>query len=126
MDIVERLRDRFVGWRENFDRDLKNEAADEIERLREASNSAYAERNKLVALLATLFPSGTKRTAIEGWDECWHGCVYIDFPWGQASWHYHDDDAYLFDALPHYHAEWNGHTTGDKYEAIIKALGEKE
>jgi hypothetical protein len=35
MDIVERLRDRFVGWRENFDRDLKNEAADEIERLRE-------------------------------------------------------------------------------------------
>jgi hypothetical protein len=35
MDIVERLRDRFVGWRDNPDRDLKNEAADEIERLRE-------------------------------------------------------------------------------------------
>jgi len=35
MDIVEWLRDRFVGWRENFDRDLKNEAAAEIERLRE-------------------------------------------------------------------------------------------
>jgi hypothetical protein len=36
MDIVERLRDRFVGWRDNPDRDLKNEAADEIERLRKA------------------------------------------------------------------------------------------
>jgi hypothetical protein len=35
MDIVERLRDRFVGWRDNPDRDLKNEAADEIERLRQ-------------------------------------------------------------------------------------------
>jgi len=52
---------------------------DIVEQLRQTANSVYAERNKLVALLARLYPSGTKRTAIEGWDECWHGCVYIDF-----------------------------------------------
>ena len=94
----------------------------EIERLRLAKDSAYLERNKLVAMLANVFPSGIKKTAIQGWDECWHGCVYIDFPWGQASWHYHDDHAYLFEGLRQYHGEWDGHTTDTKYDAIIKAI----
>lgn len=82
-------------------------------------NEAYAERNKLVRLLASLYPSGIKQTAIEGWDEAWHWCVYIDLPSGQASWHFHVDELPLFQGLPPYAGEWDGHTTEQKYEAIL-------
>ena len=89
---------------------------------RENTNNAYKERNQLVALLTTLFPSGKAKTAIDGWDEAWHGCVYIDFPWGQASWHYHTDDEWMFEHLPPYIKQWDGHTTDEKYRAIVKAI----
>ena len=89
---------------------------------RENTNNAYKERNQLVALLSTVFPSGKAKTAIEGWDEAWHGCVYIDFPWGQASWHYHTDDEWMFEHLPQYTMQWDGHTTDAKYRAIAKAI----
>jgi hypothetical protein len=95
---------------------------------REATNNAYRERNQLVALLSTLFPSGKAKTVIEGWDEAWHGCVYIDFPWGQASWHYHTDDEWMFEHLPPYTGEWDGHSTEAKYAMIalaIRARGQK-
>jgi hypothetical protein len=82
-------------------------------------DTAYLERNKLVSLLAAIFPSGIKRTAIEGWSDDWHGCVYINFPWGQASWHYHDSQAYLFEHLPPYEGDWDGHTTEEKYDSIV-------
>ncbi len=81
---------------------------------RENTNNAYKERNQLVALLSTVFPSGKAKTAIDGWDEAWHGCVYIDFPWGQASWHYHTDDEWMFKHLPPYTKQWDGHTTDAK------------
>ena len=86
------------------------------------TNNAYRERNQLVALLSTLFPSGKAKTAIEGWDEAWHGCVYIDFPWGQASWHYHTDDEWMFSHLPPYTKPWDGHATEAKYAAIAAAI----
>ena len=94
----------------------------ECARLRSAKDQAYLERNHLVALLASLFPSGLKQTDIPGWDAEWHGAVYIDFPWGQASWHYHDSQAHLFKHLPPYLGEWDGHTTDQKYAAILAAL----
>ena len=99
----------------------RDAARAEVERLRKNKDQAYEERNRLVALLASMFPSGIKRTAIDGWDPEWHGCVYIDFPWGQASWHYHDSQAYLFEHLPHYPGDWDGHTTEQKYAAIASA-----
>ena len=83
-------------------------------------DSVYLERNKLVALLSKMFPSGKATTAIDGWDASWHGCVYIDLPTGQASWHYHDSQAYLFEHLPLYQGWWDGHTTEEKYERIGK------
>ena len=81
-------------------------------------DGAYLERNKLVSLLSKVFPSGKKKTAIEGWSKNWHGCVYIDLPTGQASWHYHDSQSDLFDHLPEYKGTWDGHTTDEKYERI--------
>ncbi len=89
---------------------------------REAKDQAYKERNQLVALLSTCFPSGKAKTAIEGWDESWHGCVYIDFPWGQASWHYHDSHAWMFEHLPPYQGKWDRHTTEEKYSKIAAAI----
>ena len=90
-------------------------------------DAAYLERNQVVAALAKAFPSGVARTAIEGWSEDWHGCVYIDLPTGQASWHFHDSQAYLFDGLPPYTKPWDGHSTEEKYRrlAALKTAGEQ-
>jgi hypothetical protein len=81
-------------------------------------DAAYLERNQVVAALAKCFPSGLARTAIEGWSEDWHGCVYIDLPSGQVSWHFHDSQAYLFDGLPQYTGKWDGHDTPEKYRRV--------
>jgi hypothetical protein len=75
----------------------------------EEKDEAYRQRNYLVAALARLFPSGIRATNIEGWDPEWHGCVYIDLPSGQISYHYHDSEAHLFAHLPPYTKEWDGH-----------------
>jgi len=91
---------------------------DEVARLKERKDGAYLERNQVVATLAKCFPSGIARTAIDGWDEEWHGCVYIDLPTGQVSWHYHDSHAHLFAGLPPYNRAWDGHSTEEKYQRL--------
>lgn len=80
-----------------------------VEELIEEKNEAYRQRNHLVAALARLFPSGIRQTNIDGWDQEWNGCVYIDLPIGQISYHYHVSQSYLFDDLPPYTKEWDGH-----------------
>jgi hypothetical protein len=98
----------------SFGADVVMDIAEQVR----AKDAGYRERNALVVLLASIFPAGVKRTAIEGWSPEWHGCVYIDLPNGQASWHYHDSEAELFAHLPPYDGEWDGHTTEQKYERI--------
>jgi len=88
-------------------------------------DAAYLERNQVVAALAKCFSSGVARTAIEGWSEDWHGCVYIDLPTGQASWHFHDSHAHLFTGLPPYTKPWDGHSTEEKY-GRLSALAQAE
>lgn len=83
-----------------------------------AKNLAYTERNRLVAFLARLVPSGMRKTDIPGWDPEWNGCVFLDTSEGQLSWHYHDSDAHLFASLPHYSKPWDGHSTPEKYERL--------
>jgi hypothetical protein len=96
-----------------------HDAAVDIEKEALALNAVYAERSHLVSLLASIFPSGTKH---EEKDTSGFGnCVFIDFPWGQASWHYHDRDAHLFQHLPRYEKDWDGHTTEAKYAALKEA-----
>jgi len=90
-----------------------------------AKDGAYLERNKCVALIARMamalgYRAGTAKTAIEEWSEDWHGCVYIDLPAGQVSWHCHDSQSYLFDWLPPYCAEWDGHDTPEKYRRVLQ------
>lgn len=93
---------------------------EERERVLATINGAYSERNQLVALLARLYPSGVAHTPIEGWDPAWLGCVYIDLPNGQASWHFHESEAHLFAGLPAYDKPYDGHTTPQKYQRIAE------
>jgi hypothetical protein len=101
------------------------EAKREIEALQALKDGAYLERNRCVALLAQLMLAaggcaGIARTPIEGWSEDWFGCVFIDLPTGQASWHFHDSQAHLFAGLPPYRGTWDGHTTPQKYERMAE------
>lgn len=89
------------------------------------ADAPYTERNALVAFLSTAYPSGLKRTEIEGWDPEWNGCVFIDTPEGQMSWHYHERDAGLFAHLGPYEGEWDGHTTPEKYERLARIVANK-
>lgn len=95
----------------------------ELEQMRQRKDGAYLERNRCVALIAQMalalgLKAGKTRTAIEGWSDDWHGCVYIDLPVGQVSWHFHDSQAYLFDFLPAYDGKWDGHDTDEKYRRV--------
>jgi hypothetical protein len=85
------------------------EAIGEAKRQREEKNQAYSERNQLVALLARIYPSGIRATDIPGWNPEWQGCVYIDLPDGQISYHYHNSEADMFRSLPAYTKPWDGH-----------------
>lgn len=82
----------------------------------DALNSAYTERTNLVALLAAIYPSG--------WDYADPACpdwpvVFIDLPTGQASWHISREDWWICACIPRRHgAEWDGHTTAQKYQRI--------
>jgi hypothetical protein len=87
----------------------------------EEKNEAYRQRNHLVAALARIYPSGIRATNIEGWEPEWHGCVLIDLPSGQISYHYHDSHAHLFAGLPPYTKEWDGHDK-DVVHARLGAL----
>jgi hypothetical protein len=131
--IGEELIDEVTQLRARIE-ELETQLQTSIERTKEAwikedlaqksKDVAYTERNKLVAFLARLYPSGRSRTEIDGWDPEWHQVVYIDTPRGQLSWHYHDKDAELFDGLPEYRGTgWDGHTTAEKY-MVLWELGE--
>lgn len=132
---VERLKARDEEWQRKASAWVASpEAAQRLEGYRElaqklnaaeaAKDGAYLERNQCVALIARMahalgYWAGTAKTAIEGWSEDWHGCVYIDLPAGQVSWHYHDTQSYLFDWLPPYCADWDGHDTPEKYRRVL-------
>ena len=120
--LADALRSDWSEVQEEFWSNLLKASASlrEYARMLDATDAAYLERNQVVAALAKCFPSGTAKTAIEGWSESWHGCVYIDLPTGQASWHYHESQAYLFEGLPPYLGKWDGHTTPEKYERMAR------
>jgi len=106
----------------------KEAAESRVREMEKRKDQAYAERNHVVAAMARLFPSGTRRTDITGWSEDWHGCVYIDLPTGQISYHYHDSQAPLFADLPPYTKDYDGHDkdTVHKRLAALPATQEGE
>lgn len=96
----------------------------DIQNAKMQKDKAYRERNLVVAALARAVVAlggraGRKKTHIEGWNPAWDGCVYLDLPNGmQVSWHYHSDHDGVFDFLPPYEGEWDGHDTPTKYQRL--------
>jgi hypothetical protein len=95
--------------------------------LRRRIDVAYAERNQLVAHLASLFPSSIERHDTDdiAWDDEWRWVVYIDHPEGQLSWHLHESHLPFFDHVVRGNGQrsWDGHTTEEKYERLNRACG---
>jgi hypothetical protein len=91
-----------------------------ISELEEQKNSAYTERNKLVAALSKLYPASLgKHDANDlSWDRDWLNIVFIHTPHGQLSWHLHDSDVPMFSHLEPGTEAWDGHTTDEKYARL--------
>lgn len=87
-------------------------------------DKAYEERNKVVAALARYIVAhggvaGIRVTKIKDWNPEWFNCLYIELPNGkQVSWHLHDSHLPIFEGLPVYSGEWDGHDTPTKYKRL--------
>ena len=105
---------------------IKMQVAAEKER-----DQAYAERAKLLAAIAWHCihgdgPHGDERVWVarhegEDWDDDWRTILFIQSDQaGQFSWHFHKDDAKLLGFIPRGENTWDGHTTEDKYERLLR------
>ena len=104
--------------------DELSEARTALAAAREAKDGAYDERNRLVALLASVYPSVLARHPEEDaeWEDDWRWIVFITLPTGQATWHLHDSQLELFDHVARSdNPGWDGHTTEEKYERVARA-----
>lgn len=82
----------------------------------ERLDAVYEERDRLVALISSLYPS---YIAIdEDSEDGFKNVVYIETPEGQLSWHIADKEVPLFSHLVVKDNNWDGHTTEEKYERI--------
>ena len=82
-------------------------------------NGVYEERDRLVALISSIYPSHLARHEGEDWDDDWRNVVYIETPEGQLSWHISDNEV---------ENDWDGHTTEEKYariERLVKRNNER-
>jgi hypothetical protein len=94
-----------------------------IAELRILNNAAYRERNACVALIARMalalgLKAGIRRDNGETVRPEFRNLVYIDLPNGQISWHVADTDMDLFEGLPPYNGEWDGHSVETKYSRM--------
>jgi len=84
-----------------------------------AKDTAYAERDRLVAALSKCFPSHLVQHQGADWEDDWRNIVCIHLPTGHVTWHIHDSEVEWFSHLPtdglHH---WDGHTTAEKYERL--------
>ncbi len=82
--------------------------------------AVYRERARLVAYLAACYPS-VLCPASDVDDDGW-SIVYVSTPRGQMSWHISPADLILFGHVPVGAAEWDGHTTEEKYERLAELI----
>ena len=76
--------------------------------------AAYRERAHLIAHLAALHPS---HIGFDPSEPDWP-VVYVETEAGQLSWHLSADDLPLFAHVPRGEADWDGHTTEQKYARL--------
>jgi hypothetical protein len=105
----------------------------QVRQARDQRNAAFAERNRVVAafahLMAALNPGGVHLVEPdpEAYPEDRKGkrreivrsMVCIHLPDGRnLTWHFSPSDAKHFTGLPLAPADWDGHTTDEKYERL--------
>ena len=88
-----------------------------------SKDSAYEERDKLVAALSKIFPAwlGLHNNGDEdpGWDPEWLRTVLIQLPTGQVSWHIKESELPMFAHLKQDLTKpWDGHDTPEKYRRL--------
>ena len=99
-----------------------------ITAIRQHKDEAYAERDKVVALLSKCFPSHLCRhpDADLTWDNDWRWIVCIHLPTGQATWHIHDSEKPDFEHLQVEDNHWDGHNTEEKYRRLAAINAKQE
>lgn len=100
----------------------KTDPAAELRQVTAERDGAYRERAYLVALLAAMTDGAVIAPAVDVEEPGWQ-IVYLTIGGRQASWHISPRDADLFQCVPHVdtdhpRAQWDGHTTEDKYADI--------
>jgi hypothetical protein len=101
----------------------------DINRLTAERDGAYRERAQILAPLAALHPSviaPAPDVDEDGWQ-----ILYLRIGGKQASWHIAPRDAHLFTHVEHVtvddpRAQWDGHTTEEKYAGIAAHTAELE
>ncbi len=81
----------------------------------------YYERNQLVSYLSKIFPAWLENHKMEDtlWENDWRNIVFIQFPEGLFSWHFHDDELIYFSHLTFKEGDsWDGHSVKTKYEKL--------
>lgn len=79
---------------------------------------AYWERNQLLLYLTNIFPSWLERHPADHmeWEEDWRNILFVQFPEGLFSWHFHDLDMDYFKHLEFKTGDsWDGTTSEHKY-----------
>ena len=88
-----------------------------------ATDQAYTERNELLAgfiALAEAFGCSCFIMDDTNESEGWRNVVCVELPTGQATWHIHDREMYLFEKLPHHDENvWDGHSVREKYDRVL-------
>ena len=95
---------------------------DAVEAEKEKKDAAYSERDKVVAAFAAC-AAGLGwpvylGTHVGEWEDDWRNIVFVDTPYGQVSWHYHDSERNLFSMHGGASKPWDGHSTPEKYEPL--------
>lgn len=107
-----------------------SELVDEVAGLKAEKDAGYEERNRLVALFASMalalgWKAGVGQHEDEPgkeWDADWRTLILVETPEGQASWHFHDSQNHLVKHLPSYVAKWDGHDTPTKYARLEQLM----
>lgn len=90
----------------------------------QAMTSVYSERAALLAFFTTWHPSVISYNAKT---QAGYALLYVDTPHGQMTWHIAPNDMHLFNHVEIVpgddpRAQWDGHTTEDKYRRFNDLL----
>jgi len=82
--------------------------------------SPYQQRDILVAVFARLWPSHL--APAQDSEEGWRYVVCVHSPKGQMAWHVADDELAFFRGLDIKPSDWDGHTSAQKTDRLIKLI----